>query len=131
MPSEVRRDIYTEVAAIVSRMVTEDAGKGDPLAQEWLGRVTRKVVKRAVMTTPYGVTERGIGRQLLLDRHTDGMDQPAQAANYLKDLIVKALEETIVSAKQIMAWFKDLAGDALRRTSTELTRALADLRRPS
>jgi DNA-directed RNA polymerase len=109
VPSETRRDIYTEVATIVSRMVTEDAGKGAPLAQQWLGRVTRKVVKRAVMTTPYGVTERGIGRQLLLDRHTDGMDQPAQAANYLKDLIVKALEETIVSAKQIMAWFQEVA----------------------
>jgi DNA-directed RNA polymerase, mitochondrial len=111
MPSETRRDIYSEVATIVSRMVTEDAGKGDLIAQQWLGHVTRKSVKRAVMTTPYGVTERGIERQLITDRLTpEGTDHPAQAANYLKDLIVKALEETIVAAKQIMAWFQDVAG---------------------
>jgi DNA-directed RNA polymerase len=66
VPAETRRDIYTEVAAVVSRMVTEDAGAGDELAKLWLGRVNRKTVKRAVMTTPYGVTEQGIGRQLLV-----------------------------------------------------------------
>jgi DNA-directed RNA polymerase, mitochondrial len=43
--------------------------------------------------------------------HTDGMGKDATAAaNYLKDQIVKALEETIVSAKQIMAWFQTVAG---------------------
>jgi DNA-directed RNA polymerase len=33
VPAETRRDIYTEVAAVVSRMVTEDAGAGDELAR--------------------------------------------------------------------------------------------------
>src|SRR5712671_3235054 len=105
-----RRDIYSEVPERVAQRVNEDAGAGDELAKLWLGKVTRKTVKRAVMTTPYGVTTQGIGRQLLVDRHTEGMgDQATQAANYLRDLIVKALEETIVSAKQIMAWFQGVS----------------------
>ena len=110
-----RRDIYTEVARMVNRMVTEDAGKGNELAQQWLGKVNRKVVKRAVMTTPYGVTDRGIGRQLLEEGFTEGMgEESAAAANYLKDLIVKAIDETVISAKQIMAWLQ-AAAEALAK----------------
>jgi DNA-directed RNA polymerase len=62
-----RRDIYSEVAERVAQRLNEDAGAGDELAKLWLGNVTRKTVKRAVMTSPYGVTERGIARQLMGD----------------------------------------------------------------
>lgn len=82
---------------------------GNELAHEWVGKITRKVVKRAVMTTPYGVTERGIAEQLMSDGHTEGMDQRAKAATYLKNKIVVALDETVTSAKQIMAWLQAVA----------------------
>lgn len=104
-----REDIYTQVAKVVERLVSEDAVNGDEMAHEWVGKITRKVVKRAVMTTPYGVTERGIAEQLMSDGHTEGMDQRAKAATYLKNKIVLALDETVTSAKQIMAWLQTVA----------------------
>lgn len=105
----VRQDIYTQIATVVERLVSEDAVAGNELAHQWVGKITRKTVKRAVMTTPYGVTQRGIAEQLMVDGHTEGMDQRGKAATYLKDKIILALDETVVSAKSIMAWLQKVA----------------------
>jgi DNA-directed RNA polymerase len=104
-----RHDLYSEVAEVVARMVSEDAVAGVAEAHEWVGRVDRKVVKRAVMTTPYGVTRRGIRDQLIKDGHLDGIDHKAVAARYMEEKISAALEQTVVSAKEIMAYFQDVA----------------------
>jgi DNA-directed RNA polymerase len=98
------------VAHKVDVEVTKDADRGEPLAQLWRGKIERKTVKRAVMTTPYGVTAKGIGRQLLEDGFTDGMgEESTPAADYLRDLIIPALEEAAGNAKQIMAWLQSVA----------------------
>lgn len=107
--NRTREDIYSQVAEVVKRMVAADAVEGNELAHEWVGKITRKVVKRAVMTTPYGVTERGIAEQLMTDGHTEGMTKRGKAATYLKDKIVQALDETVTSAKAIMAWVQTVA----------------------
>lgn len=107
--NRTREDIYSQVAEVVKRIVAQDAAEGNELAHEWVGKITRKVVKRAVMTTPYGVTERGIAEQLMNDGHTEGMSKRGKAATYLKDCIVAALDETVVSAKQVMAWLQTVA----------------------
>lgn len=110
LPSAERRDIYTEVAQRVNEIVVADAGKGNPEAAMWLGRINRKVVKRAVMTTPYGVTNRGIRDQLIADRHTEDLagdiTARGRAADYLRDCIQNALSATIAGAKQIMSWLQ-------------------------
>jgi DNA-directed RNA polymerase len=110
--NEVRQDIYMQIAAEVMRLVAEDAVAGNPLAHAWVGKITRKVVKRAVMTTPYGVTARGIAEQLIKDGHAKNLEDvnKREAANYLRDKIVLALDTTVVSAKQIMAWLQEVAG---------------------
>jgi len=105
----VRQDIYVQVAEVVIRMVSEDAAAGNPQAHEWVGRITRKTVKRAVMTTPYGVTARGISDQLVADGHTAGMEKRGAAASYLRSQIVRALDETVVAAKSVMAWIQAVA----------------------
>jgi len=110
----VRQDIYLEVAAVVKRLVSEDAAAGNPLAHQWVGRIDRKVVKRAVMTTPYGVTARGIADQINKAGHTKGMEKKGEAAGYIRDKIVQALDETVVAAKSIMAWIQELAGELAR-----------------
>lgn len=48
----IRYDPYTEVADEVKRIVSRDAAAGITEAQNWIGKVGRKTVKRAVMTTP-------------------------------------------------------------------------------
>lgn len=108
-----RQDIYLRVAKLVQAKVSHDAIHGDEetraLAQQWIGKVGRKTVKRAVMTTPYGVTERGISDQIRKDGHVKAMDDKSGAAAYMRDRIVEALEQTVVSAKQIMAWLQTVA----------------------
>lgn len=108
--SDKRYDLYSEVAEVVKRLVTDDAVNGVEEAHAWIVRgIDRKTVKRAVMTTPYGVTDRGIRDQLISDGFTQGMENGSRAASYLKDKIVQALSETVTSAKEIMAYFQGVA----------------------
>jgi DNA-directed RNA polymerase len=114
--STARQDIYETVAETVRDLVATDVTAGIDEARAWHGKVTRKVVKRAVMTTPYGVTDRGIRDQLLFDGHVpsdDGIGK-GDAAEYLKDKIVAALGSTVSSAKGIMAWLQ-VTADRLAR----------------
>lgn len=112
--NEEREDIYTQVADKVKDMVSKDAAQGHEEAQKWVGMVGRKTVKRAVMTTPYGVTPRGISDQLVEDGHTKGMDNGGKAAVYLRKCIEAAMDETVVSAKQIMSWLQDVSAELSR-----------------
>lgn len=104
-----RHDIYLQVAEKVIDQVSNDAVEGNEMAHQWVGKVVRKTVKRAVMTTPYGVTSRGISDQLVADGHTKDMDNGGQAAVYLRNCIETAVDETVVAAKQIMEWIQNLA----------------------
>lgn len=104
-----RQDIYAQVAEIVKEMISADAAAGVEDAHQWVGRVDRKTVKRAVMTTPYGVTPRGIADQLVNDGFTKGMEKRSEAATYLRDKITAALDQTVVSAKSIMAWVQTVS----------------------
>jgi DNA-directed RNA polymerase len=107
-----REDLYSEVAKAVMEMVSMEALNGSTDAQAWLGKVTRNSVKRAVMTTPYGVTERGIRDQLIGDGHVDQVAEGGakfDAAEYMTGKIVDALESTVTSARAIMRYFQDCA----------------------
>jgi DNA-directed RNA polymerase len=106
-----RQDIYQEVADKVTEQVTADAvWKEFPEAKAWKGRVTRKTVKRGVMTTPYGVTPEGIKRQLIEDRMLEGVPGDTLTnAVYMRDLMVDAIDNTIIKGKEIMAWMQNVA----------------------
>lgn len=107
MPGE-RQDIYALVAQRVMKRVTQDAALGAATsASQWLDKVTRQTVKRAVMTTPYGVTVRGIRDQLLADELVPNND--GKLADYMRDCISEALAGTVVAAKDIMGWLQDCA----------------------
>lgn len=110
----VRQDIYQRVADRATTLVTEDIRRGNTQAAVWAGAIDRKVVKRAVMTTPYGVTDRGIRDQLVNDGMTrkvlgDNYGHQA-AADYLADVIRRAMDDTISSASAIMGYLQDTAG---------------------
>jgi DNA-directed RNA polymerase, mitochondrial len=115
-PATSRQDVYEEVANRVRLQVEQDVFDGIDAARVWHGKITRQVTKRAVMTTPYGVTDRGIRKQLLNDGHVPADDQigKGEAADYLRDRIVQALGDTVASAKAIMAWLQ-VTADRLAR----------------
>ena len=110
--AEGRFDIYSETADVVKRLVTDDIANGRHLepAQRWIGQIDRSVCKRACMTTPYGVTPRGIQDQLIKDGFTDKLDgERLENAGYMRDKLCSALEETVVASRPIMQYFQAVA----------------------
>ena len=113
----VRHDLYQTVAQSVFETIMKDRNTPSDiqsLAAEWLPRLEnpkdrRNVVKRAVMTTPYGVTPRGIGDFMKNDGHTKGMSDEWGSAKYMRDLIVQAIEGTITCGKEIQVYFAAVA----------------------
>lgn len=112
MDTGKREDIYAEVATVAVQIAADRAAAGDELALGWIGNVKRNTVKRAVMTTPYGVTARGIAEQLVNDGFCKpfGRKQQHKAANWLRDVIVDALEDRIGAPRAAMRYFQDVAG---------------------
>jgi len=135
VPSDKPADIYTTVAERVSeklrdecrhKTLTLDCMK----AQLWTTMgISRKLVKRPVMTTPYGVTGFGIRDQLkkeidaqgLLDGNREAWlvkdtDKPEKAtyyaASYIAPIVAEAIGETVLASRQVMDWLRDCAKTA-------------------
>jgi DNA-directed RNA polymerase len=73
-PGERPSDIYSGVADLVGEEVAKDAKDGHPAARLLADKITRKIVKRTVMTSVYGVTFKGAQRQVaeaLEDMHPE------------------------------------------------------------
>lgn len=126
-------DIYQQVADKVLKIVERDAMSGTldevekeevgggqrvhfgtrSMAQAWLAHgVTRKVVKRNVMTLAYGSGQYGFQEQILEDTtkgnpHFDRFAVPC--AKYLAKLVWQEVQTTVVSATEGMKYLKALA----------------------
>lgn len=122
VPGDEPNDIYQQVADIVSKQVLTDAAGGDNIATGWVGRITRKVTKRPVMTLPYGAKRYGFTEQIFDDtvkpmfeeeplkfpwgeRARDGWP----AAEYMAGLTWEAVGQVVVAARQAMDWLQGAA----------------------
>jgi DNA-directed RNA polymerase len=117
LPASKPQDIYTEVMVKVKAELTRRAEAGEPTAQRWLPLVTRKTVKRPVMTLPYGATQQGFADQIMEDTlrpieksgqspfGSEGYD----ACRYLGSIVWQATGETVVAARQVMDWLQEVA----------------------
>ncbi len=110
-----RYDLYSEVAAEVVEFCKDQMSTND-VAKSWLNKIgnnpqlARKVVKRAVMTVPYGVSAIGITAQLISDKHCDNMeDSKITAANFMKDAILHAMTKVNGKAVEIMEYLQECA----------------------
>jgi len=114
-----RKDIYSIVAEDVAQTVSETTEwptSEYQYARLWDGKVDRKIVKRPVMTVPYGVTLRGMGEQIadelrndLRPEYTDIRMDLFKAGNFLGKLTYNAVARNLVSAITAMDWLKDVA----------------------
>lgn len=110
-----RQDLYMAVADRVLEKVLVDAKEGDEIAAHWASKLAspkdrRTVVKRAVMTVPYGVTSYGVASFMLSDNHVDrdAANRWAQA-KYLRDHIMASIDETLSVGRSLQLWFRDCA----------------------
>lgn len=122
VPHETPADIYTEVMNVVQSKITEDLANDTnvAMAKLWDGKLSRKLVKRQVMTLPYGSTEYGMRDQLrqeLNNQKGDGNDilgtlDPSvewEAISYLTNHIWESIGEVVVAARKAMDWLKEAA----------------------
>lgn len=105
----VRNDLYLDVALRVRERIHRDAAQGHELAYELTPQVqedgkARSLVKRSVMTVPYGVTEYGVADFMIKDGHVKGMSQEWAAATYLRDCIWESLDQTMAKGRELQAW---------------------------
>jgi DNA-directed RNA polymerase len=124
-PSDRPQDIYTGVAELVKEMVAKDVANGAPLASFIDGHITRKVVKRTVMTNVYGVTFMGAKQQvhdqlkgLFPDfKPTDKVRSLGSVALYVAHKIFEALGKIFNGAQEIQYWL----GECGDRITTSIT----------
>lgn len=116
LPAELPQDIYTEVLDRVVDTLRVKAASGEPTAQKWLPLMARKVVKRPVMTLPYGATKQGFADQIMEDTvrplekaHESPFTESYAAAQYLAGLVWDATGEVVVAARVAMGWLQDVA----------------------
>lgn len=95
--------IYKDVAKEVNHLI-EAAGEAVPLP-----KITHKVVKRGVMTLPYGLTAIGMRDQLIVEGWLKDMPDPYASATYLRDLMMQAIASVVVKAVANMDWLKLVA----------------------
>lgn len=145
IPAETPQDIYQRVADVVAAKVEADLANETrvqinrkvtgadgatttttvegpeirTLAAAWAGLVTRKVVKRPVMTLAYGASRYGFIHMVFGDTLQPWKtERPAdypfgahgwEAAQYLGDLIWRSVGEIVVAASEAMKWLQEAA----------------------
>ena len=111
-------DIYTIVADRTVELVQaklQESATDREMAGKWLARgIGRSTVKRGVMTTPYGSTEKGIATAInndtvKADPKFDWGDQKKNAGMWLAKVLVEAIGDTVSSANEAMGFLKQVA----------------------
>ena len=112
MPSSLPNDIYSDVAEAVTKRVTERMD--EEFAPLWLQfGVDRSVLKRIVMTTPYG-SKKYSHRTFIVDAinakggHPFG-DQVPEAAQWLANVTWDTIGEVVIAARVGMDWLREVA----------------------
>ena len=106
IPQEKPADIYTQVMKVAAERVKKEAEGGCPLAVRWDGQLTRDIVKRPVMTLPYGVTKAGMRGQIMEKIGNDRDKQAHEEASYLADVLWDAIGQVVIAARVAMDWLK-------------------------
>jgi DNA-directed RNA polymerase len=133
-PSDRPQDIYTGVAELVREMVAEDAEKGNPVALLVKDKITRKVVKRTVMTNVYGVTF--VGAQLQVHdelkqifpnfEETPEIRSLQKPALYIAGKIFAALGKIFNGAQEIQYWLGECGDRITTSISPEQIKGIQD-----
>lgn len=112
LPSSKPQDAYGIVAAKVTQSMLEiNDDWAKIFLEHWEGNISRSVVKRAVMTDPYGVTTRGISDGLLADGHLEWIDKKLRipSSKELTRYIQNAMNTLLTIPNQGKTWLKKIA----------------------
>jgi DNA-directed RNA polymerase len=116
--NEVMQDIYANVATAATKrlaaMVLEPAEAA--MRDKWLVHgISRKAVKRSVMTTPYGVTKSSATEYIIDDYLREGLGptfdktEYRRAATLLMSAVWPAIGDVVVKGREAMDWLRKAA----------------------
>ena len=133
VPQPTQQDIYGIVAERTTNLLENAKDDEHGFRKMWLAHgITRKLVKRSVMTLPYGSTRFACSDFIMQDYLNAGYatvfrkDQYAAAATYLSHLVWKAIGMVLVKAPLLMQWLQNLAGKVAKAGHDELVWRTAD-----
>jgi len=106
VPQEAPADIYTRVRDLAQEKIRARAEEGEEPAIRLDGQLTREMVKRPVMTLPYGVTRSGMRSQVLLELKEAGLDD-WNLAVWLADVLWECIGEVVIAARAAMDWLRE------------------------
>jgi len=132
VPSVTPKDVYMEVKNETEQYVKDDLNNppdetSHAYAAIWQDKISRKLVKRPTMTTPYGVTYLGMRdqiRETIRKEHVlKGVTIPnAPLSEYITRHINKAIGNVVQSARQAMSWLQGVAREAAEQSQGMLWR---------
>jgi DNA-directed RNA polymerase len=129
--NKVMRDIYGDVAKaatvrLAAMLVTAEDPVERALIQKWLEfGIDRKAVKRSVMTTPYGVTERTATEYVIDDYLREKLgptfdpQEYRKAARLLMAAVWPAIGDVVVKGRAAMDWLKKSARIIMKDKSND------------
>lgn len=116
LPSKLPSDIYAMVARRTTELLLAEDEDEDGFRTLWLEHVlTRGLVKRSVMTLPYGSKRQSCRDFIVADYLKAGKfpeldpKRYAAAANYLSYRVWAAIGDVVVKAREAMDWLQDAA----------------------
>ena len=110
------QDIYGIVAKETESLLSAMPEDEDGFRSKWLKhKITRKIVKRSVMTMPYGST-RFSSRDFILDDYMNvyhpeefEKDEYPRAALFLSHIVWSAIAKVVIKGREAMDWLQDCA----------------------
>lgn len=126
MPSATQQDIYRLVAEETSRLLAswEDP---NPIADRWKRhRLSRDLVKRSVMTLPYGSTRFSCSDFIFteyMSKHKAPEFERTEykkAARWLSVPVWDAIGNVVVKAREAMAWLQNASDELIAAGITEI-----------
>jgi len=127
IPSELPNDIYQMVADVTLQLLLNAAPDEAGYRAIWLKHgINRTLVKRSVMTLPYGSTRYSCAEFIVQDYLRVGKvpefkkDEYSRAANYLSHMVWAAIGDVVVKAREAMQWLQKASGQLLKEGHTEI-----------
>jgi DNA-directed RNA polymerase len=132
LPAAAPNDIYQQVADVVKAKLADLkldqlSERDQELAKKWIAHgMNRKLVKRSVMTLPYGSTRYSCAEFIVADYLRQGeapefeRSQYIPAANFLSHIVWDAIGEVVIAASQAMSWLQKAASTLIKSGQSQI-----------
>lgn len=117
------QDIYGKVAEAATARMRAAPEDENGYRTLWLNYgISRKLTKRATMTTPYGVTKHTSVKALIMD-HLNAIPEFSEdsfkKSQYLMDFVWPAIGDVVVKGREAMAWLTKAARVVVKNQTPE------------